>query len=137
MKKSRVAVVDIGQVLDDGPFGKLQKLVVLMAALAIVMYGFDGQLIGFAIPLMIKEWHIGKAEFSPALAAGLIGMGFGTMVASVVADRDWPSENTSRMCFDLWADDCRHRARAEHFRGHIALLFSWFRSPGRLPLLPP
>lgn len=47
---------DIGTLLDDGPYTRMQKIVVLLAALSIVMDGFDGQLIGFAIPLMIKEW---------------------------------------------------------------------------------
>lgn len=49
-------VADIGSLLDDGPFTRMQKLVVLLAALSIVLDGFDGQLIGFAIPLMIQEW---------------------------------------------------------------------------------
>ena len=47
---------DIGRLLDDGAYTTMQKLVVFLAALSIVMDGFDGQLIGFAIPLMIKEW---------------------------------------------------------------------------------
>src|SRR4051812_24719176 len=48
--------VDIGQILDDGPWTTMQKLVVILAALSIVADGFDGQLIGFAIPSIIKEW---------------------------------------------------------------------------------
>lgn len=44
----------IGRVLDDGPFSTLQKLVIGLAAIALVLDGFDGQMIGFAIPLIIK-----------------------------------------------------------------------------------
>jgi AAHS family 4-hydroxybenzoate transporter-like MFS transporter len=47
--------VDIGRILDDGPWTTMQKMAVILAALAIVSDGFDGQLIGFAIPLIIKE----------------------------------------------------------------------------------
>ncbi len=47
----------------------------LLAALAIVLDGFDGQLIGFAIPVLIREWGITRGAFAPAVAAGLIGMG--------------------------------------------------------------
>lgn len=49
---------DIGRLLDEGAHTTMQKLVLVVfpAALSIVMDGFDGQLIGFAIPLMIKEW---------------------------------------------------------------------------------
>ena len=55
------AAVDIGRTLDHGPFSSLQKMVVLMAALSIILDGFDGQLIGFAIPVMMKEWGIARS----------------------------------------------------------------------------
>ncbi|MGN5351111.1 MFS transporter [Ralstonia sp. L16] len=79
--------LDIGTVLDDGPFSFAQKMAVLLAAFAIVMDGFDGQLIGFAIPVLIKEWGITRNAFAPAVAAGLIGMGLGSALAGLFADR--------------------------------------------------
>ncbi len=78
---------DIGRLLDDGIFTTMQKVVVFLAALSIVMDGFDGQLIGFAIPSMIKEWGITRDAFAPAVAAGLIGMGIGSASAGLFADR--------------------------------------------------
>lgn len=81
------APIDIGSVLDDGPFSFAQKAAVLLAAFAIVMDGFDGQLIGFAIPVLIKEWGITRNAFAPAVAAGLIGMGIGSALAGLFADR--------------------------------------------------
>ncbi|MBR8655133.1 MFS transporter [Achromobacter sp. Marseille-Q0513] len=81
------AAADIGKLLDDGPFSTMQGFVVLLAALSIVMDGFDGQLIGFAIPMMIKEWGITREAFAPAVAAGLIGMGIGSAFAGLFADR--------------------------------------------------
>lgn len=80
-------VIDIGRVLDDGPFSVVQKIVVFLCALSIVMDGFDGQLIGFAIPVLIKEWSITRNAFAPAVAAGLIGMGIGSAFAGWFADR--------------------------------------------------
>jgi len=79
--------VDIGSVLDDGPFSGVQKFVVVLAAMAIVMDGFDGQLIGFAIPSIIKEWGITRGAFAPAVAAGLLGMAIGSAGAGLFADR--------------------------------------------------
>ena len=79
--------VDIGGVLDHGPFTSMQRIVVILAALAIVTDGFDGQLIGFAIPMLIQEWGITKAAFAPAVAAGLVGMAVGSAGAGVIADR--------------------------------------------------
>ncbi|CAB5122955.1 major facilitator superfamily protein [Burkholderia cenocepacia] len=79
--------IDIGTTLDDGPFTLMQRCVVLLAALAIVLDGFDGQLIGFAIPVLIREWGITRGAFAPAVAAGLVGMGIGSACAGLVADR--------------------------------------------------
>ncbi|MGD0106089.1 MAG: MFS transporter [Rhodopila sp.] len=81
------ASADIGQILDDGPWTTMQKIVVFLAALSIVMDGFDGQLIGFAVPVLIKEWGITRGDFAPALAAGLVGMGIGSAFAGLLADR--------------------------------------------------
>ncbi|MFF7055066.1 MFS transporter [Achromobacter spanius] len=78
---------DVGALLDDGPFTSMQKFVVILAALSIVMDGFDGQLIGFAIPMMIQEWGITREAFAPAVASGLIGMGIGSASAGLFADR--------------------------------------------------
>lgn len=81
------ATADIGRILDDGPWTRMQKGVVLLAALSIVMDGFDGQLIGFAIPVLIKEWHLTRGDFAPVVAAGLVGMGIGSACAGLLADR--------------------------------------------------
>jgi AAHS family 4-hydroxybenzoate transporter-like MFS transporter len=86
-KNGRGAAIDIGRLLDDGPFTGMQKLVVLLAALSIVMDGFDGQLIGFAIPVLIKDWHVTRGAFAPVVVAGLIGMGIGSACAGLFADR--------------------------------------------------
>ncbi|WP_341318659.1 MFS transporter [Paraburkholderia sp. IMGN_8] len=79
--------VDIGRTLDEGPYTTMQKIVVFLAALSIVLDGFDSQLIGFAIPVLIKEWGVTRAVFAPVVAAGLIGMGIGSACAGLLADR--------------------------------------------------
>lgn len=84
---ARAASIDVGHLLDEGPYTPFQITVVVLAALSIVMDGFDGQLIGFAIPMIIKEWGITRAAFAPAVAAGLVGMGIGSACAGLFADR--------------------------------------------------
>jgi AAHS family 4-hydroxybenzoate transporter-like MFS transporter len=78
--------IDIGQILDDGPWTTMQKMVVILAALSIVADGFDGQLIGFAIPSLMKEWGVTRGDFAPVVAAGLVGMGIGSACAGLFAD---------------------------------------------------
>ncbi|MGO4329136.1 MFS transporter [Cupriavidus sp. 2TAF22] len=79
--------VDIGHVLDEGAFSALQKIVVVMTSLALILDGFDGQLIGYAIPVLIKEWGISRGAFAPAVAAGLVGMAIGSATAGLIADK--------------------------------------------------
>lgn len=86
MTQATTPTLDIGRVLDDGPFTGLQKRVIFLAAMSIVLDGFDGQLIGFAIPSIIKEWGVSREAFSPAVAAGLVGMAAGMAGAGAIAD---------------------------------------------------
>lgn len=78
--------VDVGRLLDEGPFTSFQKMVIAVAAMSVVVDGFDSQLIGFAIPAIAKEWGIARGAFAPAVAAGLLGMGIGSACAGLFAD---------------------------------------------------
>lgn len=80
-------VLDIGGLLDNGPFSLIQRLAVLLAALAVVMDGFDGQLIGFAIPALLKDLHLTREAIAPVVAAGLLGMATGSFLVGGLADR--------------------------------------------------
>ncbi len=80
-------VSDVGRLLDYGPWTGLQKLVLALAAISIVFDGFDIQLLAFSLPSLMKEWHVGRAAFGPALAAGLIAMSLGTAAAGFLGDR--------------------------------------------------
>jgi len=84
---SPTTTIDIGKVLDDGPFTRFQKLIVLLTALAVIFDGCDTQLIGFAMPILIKEWGLTRAAFAPVVAAGLVGMAIGAATAGLMADR--------------------------------------------------
>ena len=78
---------DVSKAIDDGGFTLLQKMAYLFAALAIVVDGFDGQMIGYAIPVIIKEWGVTRAAFSIAVASGLMGMAIGSLSAGVLSDK--------------------------------------------------
>src|SRR5947209_5620874 len=79
--------VDIGRILDEGRWGGYQQFVVLITALSIVIDGIDSQLLGVAIPSMMRDWGVARGAFSPILAAGFIGMMVGGAVAGVTGDR--------------------------------------------------
>ena len=79
--------VEIGRLLDDGDWTAMQKGVVVIAALAVLLDGFDSQLISFAIPVLIKDWGVTRGAFAPVVAAGLIGMSLGSACAGYIGDR--------------------------------------------------
>ncbi len=81
------ASFDVMKAIDDGGFSSTQKLIYVLAALAIVLDGFDGQMIGYAIPSIMKEWGVTRAAFSMAVASGLMGMAIGSLAAGVIADK--------------------------------------------------
>ena len=79
--------LDVGHTIDSGPWSRFQQMGVLLAALSIVLDGFNGQLIGFAIPVIIREWGATREAFAPVVAAGLFGMAFGSALAGYICDR--------------------------------------------------
>ncbi len=81
------ATLDIAEVIDSGAWTAMQKVVVGLAALSVILDGFDSQLIGYAIPSLMKEWGLTRGAFTPVVAAGLIGMSLGSASVGLIADR--------------------------------------------------
>jgi AAHS family 4-hydroxybenzoate transporter-like MFS transporter len=79
--------VDVGAVLDEGPWTGYQKLLILATALTIILDGVDNQLLGVAIPALVREWGVARSAFAPVLASGLVGMLIGGAIAGVMGDR--------------------------------------------------
>jgi AAHS family 4-hydroxybenzoate transporter-like MFS transporter len=79
--------VDIGRVLDAGHWGGFQKFVVALAALAIIFDGVDIQVLGVAIPALMKEWGFARSAFAPVIAIGLAGMACGSVIGGMLGDR--------------------------------------------------
>src|SRR6266567_7898460 len=79
--------VNVAALLDGSSWSRYQKLVTALAAIAVIFDGFDIQILGFAIPSLIREWHAARAEFGVVLAAGLAGMVMGALIAGYAGDR--------------------------------------------------
>ena len=67
------STIDVGALLDEGRWSGYQKLLVASAALTIIFDGLDNQLLGAAIPAMMREWALPRAAFASVLAAALFG----------------------------------------------------------------
>jgi len=81
------AQVDVGRLLDEGNWSRYQKFVVLLTALTIIFDGADNQLLGFAIPSMMRDWSLPRAAFANVAAVGFVGMMIGGAIGGIVGDR--------------------------------------------------
>lgn len=81
------AAADVGRMLDTGEWNAYRKYVVGLVALALLFDGLDSQVLGLAIPALIEDWRLTRADLTPVVAAGLIGMSIGTVIGGAAADR--------------------------------------------------
>jgi AAHS family 4-hydroxybenzoate transporter-like MFS transporter len=78
---------DVADAIDRGRWTPLQKAVLVLAALVVVLDGFDNQLLGFSITSIAREFGAERSAFSWILALGYVGVGVGTAVGGIVGDR--------------------------------------------------
>ena len=95
---TRDTTTDVGALLDEGSWSGYQKLLVAATALTIIFDGLDNQLLGAAIPSMMREWALPRTAFATVLAAALFGMMIGGFIGGWVGDRfgGWRCSAASR-----------------------------------------
>lgn len=59
----------------------------MASASHVVLDGFNNQVIGFALPAMLKDWGSQGAEFAPVVSGGLVVMAVGTFLGGLGGDR--------------------------------------------------
>lgn len=81
------APADLRTAIDGGAWSTFQKAILAVTALAVIMDGFDNQLIGFAVPAIMADWGLPKDRFGPVLAISLLCMTIGTALGGLAGDR--------------------------------------------------
>ncbi|NML44161.1 MFS transporter [Ramlibacter sp. G-1-2-2] len=79
--------IDVPALIDGARLGAFQVLAITLCGLALLMDGFDIQMIGFVAPAIVQDWNIDKAALGPVFAAGLGGLLVGSFALSVAADK--------------------------------------------------
>jgi len=79
--------VDVAALIDEGRFTAHQKVLVAGTALIIILDGVDGQLLGNALPAMMREWDLPRSAFATASAAAPFGMMLGGVLGGLLGDR--------------------------------------------------
>jgi AAHS family 4-hydroxybenzoate transporter-like MFS transporter len=86
-KLAAAATVDVGAVLDDANWSGYQKLLVFATAMTIILDGLDNQLLGAALPALMREWSLPRPAFVPVQTAGMVGMMVGGAIGGIIGDR--------------------------------------------------
>lgn len=79
--------IEVGALIDAAPLSRLQWRVFLLCSVALLLNGFDIQVMGLCVPLLAEEWHLPPAALTIAVSASLAGMAIGAATLSPLADR--------------------------------------------------
>ncbi|MBV8903393.1 MAG: MFS transporter [Acidobacteriia bacterium] len=81
------AKVDVSAVIAHSKIGPFHLGLFILCALCLIMDGFDVQAIGYVAPRLAEEWKISSAVLGSVLSAALVGVLFGSILLSMLADR--------------------------------------------------
>lgn len=101
MRKDEPQTLDVGQMIETGNWSGYQKLVLFLTVLAVIFDGFDNQVVGFAMPMLLADWKVERAAMAPVLSAALFGMTMGSVLAGWIGDR-WGRRRTLIGCVMLF-----------------------------------
>jgi AAHS family 4-hydroxybenzoate transporter-like MFS transporter len=85
MPASRDFSVD--DVIDGRRLNRFQILILCLCAAAMVIDGYDVFVIGYVLPVLVKDLGIHAADITPALVGQQFGLAFGAYAFGPVADR--------------------------------------------------
>ena len=78
--------VNITQLIDAAPMGRVQWSVILLCLALTAVDGFDLQAIAFVAPKIAEEWHLPVSSFGAIFSSSLIGLMLGAFVLGFAAD---------------------------------------------------
>ena len=79
--------VNVAAVIDNSRIGGFQLSVFALCFLCLAIDGFDVQALGYVAPALMAELGITRVELGPVLSAAPLGVLFGSIVFSILADR--------------------------------------------------
>jgi AAHS family 4-hydroxybenzoate transporter-like MFS transporter len=79
--------INVVEVVDQAPIGRLQVLVLAVCALVSILDGFDLQAIAFTGPVIARQWGIEATALGVIFSAALVGMTLGALFIGMLGDR--------------------------------------------------
>ena len=86
MTTSSDSPIDVERVLNEGRWTPYQQWLVFLTALTIIFDGFDNQLLGVALPTIMREWSVPRSAFAPVVSLGYLGMMIGGTLGGYAGD---------------------------------------------------
>jgi MFS transporter, AAHS family, 4-hydroxybenzoate transporter len=80
------AEVQVSHFLDEHGLGAFQVKLIFWSILIALIDGYDIGAIAFAVPSLIKEWHVAPKELGLVLSASNIGVLFGSQIFGWIGD---------------------------------------------------
>jgi MFS transporter, AAHS family, 4-hydroxybenzoate transporter len=81
-----MAKINVSEIVDNSTMGAFQWRIFALCLTCLIMDGFDVQALGFAAPVIIREWNIPNAALGPVFGIANFGFMIGSLF-SMVADR--------------------------------------------------
>lgn len=81
------STLDLQELLDRHPVGRVQRRVVLLCLGVLVLDGLDVAMVSFIGPSLVSDWGLEKAALGPIVTGGLVGLALGSLIGGPLADR--------------------------------------------------
>lgn len=78
--------IQLDELIESEDLGRYQSLILLLVSMAIIVDGFDIQMIAFVSPVLIEQWGISKADIAIAVSAAFVGMATGAPIGGWIGD---------------------------------------------------
>ena len=83
-------IIDVKRFIDEQRFSPYQWGILAVCFLMIAIDTYDAVAVGFVVPVLMQDWHIGKELFGPVMSASILGMAIGALVSGPLYDRTTP-----------------------------------------------
>jgi AAHS family 4-hydroxybenzoate transporter-like MFS transporter len=84
---NKAHTIDIGTAIETQSGSWFSRLILILCCAAMMIEGYDVQVLAYAAPAIIRDWKIEHAYFGPVFGAALFGYMLGATLLSGVSDK--------------------------------------------------
>jgi len=77
----------LAEVIENSKVGAFHVMIGVLCGGCLMIDGFDIQAMGYSAPALIRDWGVAGSALGPVFSAALVGILFGSLMFSTVADK--------------------------------------------------